>query len=382
MTREQEEYAALVRAWSDRLREGEPITWNDFVAGEVAPLTFPTDGPLPNTAQLELVRRLAALRPPEFTGLADLVLATPLPGRGRVDVPLALAGHRPGFGTPSADPVELDPEELLRVCCGVLTTLLPGIPSLTPQRLPRNRPGLALRGRFSLAGWPDARAAVRRGLLDAGLREGGRRAVTVVLAGPLEAMMAGHWAVRTRTGGSVTWAQLWRRCQARDRLPPAVAVDLAVARFGDAQVVVAADPARALAATARVLGVTASAEPTGLTPVQSAECSDLLRRLNPVLGFTTDPAGQAVLPRRLTGLVPDLGTARLGPPAAQLDWAQAQGWRIAETLAVTVRRVHGDPGVVVPSGEVRRSVAAADTLELAVTACARAWNRIVDRRES
>ncbi|MDQ6934484.1 MAG: hypothetical protein M3130_04230 [Actinomycetota bacterium] len=381
MTRGQEDYAALVRAWSGRLREGEPITWNDFVAGEIAPLAFPADGPLPNTAQLELVRRLAVLRPSEFTGLADLVLATPLPGRGRVDAPLALSGHRPGFGTPSADPGELDPEELLRLCCGVLATLLPCIPFQPPLRLPRTRAGLALRGRFNLAGWPDARAAVRRGLLDAGLREGGRRAVTVVLAGPLEAMMAGRWAVRTRAGSSVTWAQLWRRCQARDQLPPAVAVDDVADRFGDAQVVVAANPAGALAATARVLGVTASTEPTGPTPVQSAECSDLLRRLNPVLGFTTDLAGQAVLSRRLTGLVADLGAARLGPPAAQLDWAQAQGWRIAERLAVTSRRVHGDPGVVVPSGEGRRSVAAADTLELAVTACARAWNRTLDRKE-
>lgn len=379
MTREPEEYAALVRAWSARLREGDPVTWSDFVAGELDPRTFPADRPLPNTAQLELVRRLAILRPPEFTGLADVVLATPSPGRGRVDAPPALVGYRPHFGTPGADPAELAPEELLRVCCGVLATLLPRIPSSTRPRLPRNRTGYRSRGRFSLVGWPDARAVVRRGLLGAGMREGGRRAALVVLAGPLEAMMAGHWAVRTRAGSSVKWAQLWRRCQARDRLPPPVVVDDVAARFGDAQVVVASDPARALAETARLLGVT---WPAGPAVVQSAECSDLLRRLNPVLGFTTDPADQALHAQRLTGLVADLGDARLGAPTPQLEWAQAQGWRIAETLAVAGGRIHGELSLVVPSGEVRRSVAAADTLELAVTACARAWNRIVDRKES
>lgn len=380
------DYADRVRAWAGALRSGSTQTWAEFRDATREPPTAasgrPCLGPLPGAAQLELVRRLSTAGGPaglpDFAGLADLVLATTGPGRGLLDVPLPWRGTTPTTGTPPVEPDALPPEELVRAAVGALVPLLAALPPTPPA--PESRRWRPWRPGFVLAGAPTTVAVVRTALLENGLREGGSRATHLVLGGPLDELMAQHWAVRVRRGAALRWQRLWRAAEAKDRVPPSV--DLRTIAAGLAErhgpqrvhVVVADDPVDVLAHVADVLGV------AGLTPGQSTApqvlATDLLRRLNPALTLAVGPERRRRLADGVwTELAGGEPPTSLAIPSGRFGWAVAAGERMAVELSSGRYAVHGDPGLVVPvrRAGVPRAPEPEAVLAHALTVIGRAW---------
>ena len=128
--------------------------------------------------------------------------------------------HRAASAAPPIDPDRLPEDELIRLAVGVLVHLLPGFP---PRRRPPEPAGWPVpwRRRFRLHGSPGTVAAVRHGLLAQGLVETDWRPAHVVLARPVEVMMAEHWAGQRTRGGTLKWTTLWRRAEAAGPCPAA-----------------------------------------------------------------------------------------------------------------------------------------------------------------
>ncbi|MBO9522756.1 MAG: hypothetical protein J7518_14585 [Nocardioidaceae bacterium] len=374
------EYDARVRAWADALRSGDTRTWAEFRESDAA---SPGHGPLPGNAQLELVRRLAERDVPgDFGALADLVLATPSPGRGLVDPPLPWPGGLREFGTPAVEPDQQPVEELVRAACGVLVKLLRAQPE-TRRRVRRPVPR---RRAFVLAGAPVTVAAVRETLRSAGLREGGRRATYLVLGGPFDHLMAERWCARIAAGEATRWRRSWRAAKTRPRgWPdldlPTLASSYAEKAPGRVHVVLGTDPQQVADRALGLLGVRARVR-VGSADIVAA---DLLRRLNPLLVLAAGPAGARAL---VTGPWADAVDARphegsLGAPSGHGAWSKATATRMAEELAAAARAgdyaVHGDPAVLLgdrragTGAVVRRAVPAEDVLDLALDLIASLW---------
>jgi hypothetical protein len=392
-----EGYADAVAAWTAHLRDGGTTTWSTWCSADRpagSPHPAQPRRPVPDTAHLELVRRLNERAGEPLPGLVDLVLATASPGRGRVDVPLPWPGaDRPVFGNPPIDPQSLPEEELVRLAVGVLARLLPDLPAPPPPPDLVRWP-MPWRRRFRLHGSPGSVAAVRAALLAQGMVETDWRPVHLVLGRPLDAMMAEHWAATTVAGGHLRWTTLWRRAGLVDALPARIDVvgiaerlGRAVDRNGAPVHLVVGSEAEDLAHA--VAGVV-KARPFELAPAVDPARVDLLRRLNRLTALTRGP-GQV---RRLAATLDELleGAEPRGPrarvPRAVLDWAR----RNAESSLARVREeqertpsapryaVHGDPGVLVPPhlGHKAGSAGTIDprhTLEVAVEGCLRAWRR-------
>lgn len=394
------DYADQVRAWAEALRSGSTQTWSDFrrtapdsvangTASDRATSRDAVPAPtLPTAAQLEVVRRLAdTIEVPDFASLADRVLATAGPGRGRVDVPLPWDAP-PEFGSPAVPPEQLHPDELLRVVAGALTGLLVEQP-LAPAPV-RRRSWRPFRKQFVLLGAPSAKRAIGRALVARGLREGGPKPTYLVFAGPLEDVMAQRWAARIRAGSTIRWRRFWRYCRNHDRIPPAIQAPLLADRLarevggGRVHVVLAEDTAGAMATVADILGVRAQPveEPAELV------ATDLLRVVNGPLTLAAGRDGRSRIVEQLwPGLVPDEQPRRLGAPKAHLDWAVRAAERQAERLDEGSRTagyaVHGDPAIVVPDrqAQLQRSMRRGETLELGLHALGRAWDRHVGPQE-
>jgi hypothetical protein len=382
--RDEAAYADRVLAWAGQLRSGSSQTWRDFLdgpPGAAHPLEL--DGPLPGAAQLELVRRLAAHDGtlPRFAELAEIVLATTGPGRGLVDAPLPWPTKRP-VGTPPVEPDELPAEEILRACAGVLARLLAPEADLPPARV--SRPWRPWRRGFTLLGAPTTVELVRSVLYDRGLRDGGSRTTWFVLGGPLEDLMAQRWSARVRAGAGVRWPRLWRTAATNDRLPPGIAVPAIAQHVADefdparVHVVLADEPARVLEIVADLLGVPAGP----LDARVDVLATDLLRRVNPVLGLSVGEDGRRrIVDRVWRDLAAGEDAAPLGAPAAHLDWAIATGERMAGALSSGRYAVHGDPAIVVPTRRpgVRRVPDPDAVLGHALVVVGRAWQRYRER---
>ena len=386
--RDEAAYADRVRAWASELRTGSSQTWQAFLDGTaVAAAPVALGGPLPGAAQLELVRRLAAADEPlvRFAELADLVLETAGPGRGLVDAPLPWPAAR-RVGTPPVEPDALPAEEILRACAGVLARLLAPEAELRAART--SRPRRPWRRGFTLLGAPTTVELVRGALLERGLRDGGSRTTWFVLGGPLEDLMVQRWSARVRAGAGVRWQRLWRTAATNDRLPPGIvlpAIAQHVAQeFGPARVhvVLAEHPTQALRVVADVLDV-----PGGpLEPRADVLATDLLRRVNPVLGLAIgEEARRRVVERVWPEIAAGEEPGTLGTPAAHLDWAVATGERMAGSLEAGARggryAVHGDPAIVVPTRRpgVRRVPDPDAVLGHALLVVGRAWQRYTQR---
>jgi hypothetical protein len=377
------EYEVLVRAWAGRLREGATETWAEFLSSDTPWLVAET-GPLHGAAQLELTRRLAAQADglPDFGRLADLVLATAGPGRGLVDVPLPWPDAESSIGTPPVEPEQLPADELLRVCAGVLATLLAD-DSRDPM-VPRGRPWRPWRRRFTLLGAPGTVEVVRSALRDRGLREGGSRTTWFVLGAPLEDLMTQRWSARVHAGAGMRWQRMWRTAATNDRVPPGIALPTIAGHLAEefgperVHVVLADDPTTTLAVVAEVLGV-----PAG--PVEAPYDvlgTDLLRRIIPGLGLAVgDDARRAIVDRVWPQISPGRASGPLAAPAAQLDWAIAAGERMAASLRGARYAVHGDPAMLVPTRRpgVRRAPDPDDVLAHALVVIGRAWQRSRER---
>ena len=334
----------------------------------------------PDATHLELLRRLNVAAGAGVGGLAELVLTTGAPGRGPVDVPLPWPGEQPRFGSRPVEPEQLSSEELVRLASGVLARLLPGVrPVAETETLPDRWP-LPWRTRFRLHGSPATAHAVRRSLVLQGLVESDWRPTHVVVARPLEVMMAEHWVTRAGAGGILKWSTLWRRSVAADRLPgtldvAATAQSLLARGDGPVHVVVARDADHAAALVAGLLGVGAAPVP----PAAEHATADLLRRVNRLTALECGPDRVPDLAARLAGVLRDVVPADEAVPAPlvprpSLDWAREAAARQADRLRTADYAVHGDPAELAPTdhrgtGRVDRD----RTLELALRACLATW---------
>ncbi|MDQ6641763.1 MAG: hypothetical protein M3Y66_04625 [Actinomycetota bacterium] len=364
-------FDAAFWSWVEHLRSGGSTTWREWRSVEHAYVAPRWPVP-PTAAQLETVRSLS-LRGTgvrlDYTGrfdwLADLVLTTPVGGRGPVDLRL------PWAGLEVAEPDALPARELLRVSVSAIAGWCATAPPL-PMHVPRasrlrRRPW---RGSFVLVGSSPHAGAVRQALHDAGHAEGGRRPTVLVFGAPLEAMIAVHWRRRVEGGAELRWRRLWSEMAVRGALPRTV--DLAsvadewAARVGPERVhvILSEDCHDAVAAAGRILGIRLRG---GVGSRSNAVDTDLLRRLNQAL------ATQHVSIRRrpLEGDLSEVffrswdGTPAV--PAAQQSWAMAQGEQLAAEIAGRPYATHGDPRVVVPStdGDREQGVDPRRTLDLA-----------------
>ncbi len=366
------DYERTVAAWYAELRGGSSITWAEHLAtgttGDGTPIRV-------DAAHLELVRRLA-LRlgdDPGFAELADRVVGTAAFGRGRVDIPLPLPGALPVSGSPAIDPGEVPAGELLRVAVPVLAGLLP-VPEPTESTRVRGRgPRVVVHGNPGLAD------PLRTALRAAGVREGGRSALHVVLAAPLDVAVFSLWTARVRGGAAVRWRRLWERL-AEGELPPGVdpgsILDELHTRVRSDRIHLVVADSRSVAA-ARVgawLGVDLAedVQPTW------AEV-DLARRLNWFHAARMDAAERAAYVSGLLefGQSADAGVPDL--PRGLRPWARTTAAAVAGRLADRARSggyaVHGDLEEVgrLVSGRARTGPAA--TLDAAVEAIARAFTR-------
>ncbi|MCW2818869.1 MAG: hypothetical protein JWR42_1656, partial [Marmoricola sp.] len=333
-------YAAAVLSWADHVAGGGGTPWAEWAVGERPVPEHVADRPLPTSPQLELLRRLVARAGGPVPGLAERVLATSLPGRGLVDVPLPWPDP-PRFGSPPVDPVDVGAEELLRVVGGLLVHLLPGVrlhDASAERSGPTTRRSLRRRPRFRVHGPAPTVDVLRRDLLAAGWSEGdgaGRTAHHVVLGLPLDQQVALHWDAVTRRGSRLRWTSLWRRWRALDQLPEAVDVAATAARLQRARpdarvsVVLGRDPADLRARAAAALGLPAPAgtmpgarDPLAPGPrVPDPLAADLRRRLNPALQLAA-AAGRADPADGSLGTPSWGGSAR--PPLADLRRALEQ----------------------------------------------------------
>ncbi len=376
-------YEQAVTSWAAHLRDGGTTAW-DLFRDEVVPAAAPGVRPLPDGVHLELVRRLnLASGGVAHPGLVDHVLATVAPGRGRVDIPLPWPDSPPRFGIAPMDPVALPSEELVRLSVGVLARLLPGVP-VPPAQPARARWPLPWRRRFRLHGSPGTVAAVRQALLAQGLVESDWRPTHVVIARPIEVMMAEHWAASVHAGGILRWSTLWRRTRTSGRLPGRIDVAAIAGRLEDEtgdrrrgsklHVVVAREAHEAVALTAGLL----RARPGEAPETGDPSTSDLLRRLNRLTALTAGPEHVRAIAASLMRLLADsqIHSDALPPvtPRASLPWANATAEATRDAITSAGYSVHGDPGALLPADLRRPETIDRDrTLDLAVNASLRAW---------
>jgi hypothetical protein len=383
-------YARTVSGWAAHLRAGGATPWAAWLesghdgAPEVEILV-----PLPDAVHLELLRRInlaagAGERP--LPGLADRVLTTASPGRGLVDVPLPWPAEGRRFGTPPIDPAQLPVEELLRLASGVLAHLLSEVAPPSPREARARRP-LPWRRRFHLHGAPGTTAAIREGLLEQGFVESDRRTTHVVIALPVDVMVAEHWASTVRAGGILKWRTLWRRAQKATRLPaavdaPTIAGHLHGRPRDRVHVVVAQDAERAAELVARVLG----GRPAVRTSGMDLAAYDLVRRVNRLTAMTHGTEHVREHARALLDTLEQVAGAQAAPavgppvptplaPRFALPWARTVAATTAQELRAAGYPVHGDPAALAPTDHrLPGTVDRGRTLELAVAACARLWD--------
>jgi hypothetical protein len=282
----------------------------------------------------------------------------------------------------------LPADELVRLAVGVLARLLPGLPPPAPPPDLTRWP-VPWRRRFRLHGSPGTVAAVRKALFAQGLVETDWRPVHLVLARPLEVMMAEHWAATTVAGGQLRWAALWRRAEAIDALPARLDVVRTSERLAagtGSREPVHLVIARQTDDLARHVGEILGTRSLDLTAATNPAQIDLVRRLNR-LSALTQGAGQV---RRLAAtLAAVLDDAGVRPPALTVP-RNAAAWA-SRTAAASVERippdaggdergsgysVHGEPGVLAPTAASGSgTVDPRDTLEVALDGCLLAWGR-------
>jgi hypothetical protein len=388
-------YADAVAAWSTHLREGGTTTWAAWSAGEPTPVESGAgpSRPVPDSCHLELVRRLNERTGeplPELVDLVDLVdlvLATPSPGRGRVDVPLPWPGaDPPAFGNPPIDPQALPEDELVRLAVGVLARILPDVPAPTPTPELTRWP-MPWRRRFRLHGSPGTVAAVRRALLAQGLVETDWRPTHVVLARPLPVMMAEHWAAGTMRGGVFRWGTLWNRFQTKDALPARLDVARIARRLASSvdlrkepvHLVLARDDAEVAEEVAAILGTGRLDLHTGTDPARV----DLLRRFNRHSQVALGTGRIQRLAERLADVLdqgrPPVVEESHVPPRPALPWARetarSSAQRVRDEHARAGYAVHGDPRTLTLIGTAWGGVPPRRTLDEALWACREAWRR-------
>ncbi len=369
-------------SWVDHLRHGGSTPWVDWTAAAPAGRPPQPSVPLPGAAELELVRRLAerapdTVPPAAFTALADLVLGRSGPGRGLPQLPLLWpsASQRSPVGAPPTDPATVPAVELVRVGVGTFVDLLlredPRGENVRPvRRRPWTRP-------FQLLGAPVTADDVRAWLRAAGHVEGGRRPEVLLFAAPFDVHLAQVWSARVQRGAAVRWESFVDRWARRDALPPAARLAALGGRWaervgpGRVHVVVAADPDAARRTAAQVLGLHGRERPghrslRALSPAGT----DLLCRVNRVLGVRVPAEQQRVVLCRAAGLLPTRADAPPVLPERHRDWARSVATHLADALRSGHYAVHGElGGIAVRDRSGAPRPRERDVLDLVLDAC-------------
>lgn len=325
-------------AWAEHLRDGGTTPWSDFDGNTATEPDW-----LPGAQQLELLRRVNLVAPAS-PALTERILTAPLPFRGRPDLDLATTGGsgQPDAGAPTVDPAALSDDELVRVAVAVLaeatvTRPTPPLPVTGPGRLRR----LARRLRHTpvrIAGDPVRAAALRAELTDCGrpLGDGGP---VVVVAGPIDRMLADAWWHRVVHHGAPPWPQWLDSLVARDRVPPSIDLPGVASRWETlrpGRVVIACD----LPSAARVAGLPKAP----VDPVVEGTRAELERRIGSLLAVTCVPAERTRLLRAGVlplGVRPDEPVTLALTPAAHA-WASEQATRMVSSLRAGGYPVEGD----------------------------------------
>lgn len=317
--------AARAWGWLDHLRAGGVTPWADW-RGEALPGRL-----LPGAQHLELLRRVNAVRRPS-PALVERILQANAVGRGEPDLPLTgVGGSR--FGPAPVDPARLPAEELLRVAAGLVAEDLAagGLPeqpapaSSTTRLLTRLR-----RRRYRLLGDPLVSGLLRDELIAAGRPPSVRPDVLVLIAGPLDRLLAGAWIDSCFSTPAVSWDGWLGKWQRLDRLPPRVdlaarAAELARGR-GAHRVHVVTDTGDAR----RLIG--APAAPAPLVPPPAA--GELARRLHGPLGLLVPARDRDLMIRhRLRPLLAEAPEAAVAVPDRHRAWVDRQAARLADRLA-------------------------------------------------
>jgi hypothetical protein len=346
------EHAGEARAWGwvAHLRDGGTTPWSAW--GSAAGADEQSGRYLPGAQQLELLRRLNEHRLPT-PELADRILTTSAPGRGRPD--LGLVGVLPAsaFGPPPVDPADLPPDELVRVAAALIAedTAAAGHP-LEP-RTPR-----LLRRRYRVLGDPDVAIPLRDTLTADGRPPGGRRATVVIAGSDLASMLVHAWTARSLGAGVRPW-QEWLAAEVRrSSLPPRVDLPTLaegwVPRVGSGRVhVVLDDPRRATRLVAGIRRRVPAARPL------SADAIELARRIAPVVSLLVTPERRtALMWHRLRPVLAAHPGEPLRVPPRLRPWLEDQTAGLRRRLAAGDYAVHGalaapddSPGVTAPDEE-------------------------------
>lgn len=359
------EGTGIAWAWVEHLRAGGTTAWSSWLAeGAVGAAGTPdATRVLPGAQNLALLRRLNLAAPGGVDPrTADAVLAASATGRGRPVYTLAgLGPHR--WGPPPVDPDTLADAELVRIAASVLADrLVPRADRLSVPRAGRPRPW---RRRYRLVGDPWWADPARERLVAAGRPPGGAGSVVLVVARPLDEMLADGWTARATSRAAVTYDR-WLGQASRGRLPSATdayaTAETWAERVGRRRVHVVLDPE----ALPGLLGVRSLPAP----PVLGADAVELCRRVAVALGHRVDPATRRGLLREV--LVPRLASLPVGPrrrlgiPARHRDWVAERAEAIRAGIEAGGYPVVGDPAVLTALGPSTARPRGAGVLELAV----------------
>ncbi|WP_205471740.1 hypothetical protein [Nocardioides sp. SYSU D00038] len=320
--------------WIAHLRDGGTTPWADWSAPADR-----ADRVLPGAQQLELLRRLNLAGRPS-TALADRVLATSAPGRGRPDFELVGADEGSPFGPQPVDPSSLPADELVRVATGVIAEDVVAGP--VPERTPR-RPR---RPRWRIVGDAWVAHTMTEAMLDRRRWPGGPGTVAHVVGTDQAAMLVDAWTARCFAEGGPPWGE-WLDAVLRRPVPPRRAdlvrvADAWAGRLGRSRVRVVLDPAL-------VAGLVRTRRPLPVRPTLPAAGVELARHVSAALGHHVVPARRVALLRGvlLPRLVGRPGPALVVPPD-RAEQVTAMAERHRERLLAAHYAVHGEPDLLLP----------------------------------